>query len=180
MPKNILYLLFVILASITAFSCSKENDLKDIQEYTGPIMEMDSAQTLYSDSAVVRVKVLAARQLEFQTGDQEFPEGFYIEFYLVDGSLSSTLRANTGYYSKEKDLYWGVGNVILKNFEKGEQLNTEELFWNKNEQNVFTEKFVTIESQDEVLTGEGLTAKQDFSYYKILRPTGTFSIETAP
>lgn len=178
--KIFLYFLIFALSIFITISCSNDEDLKNIQEYTGPIIEVDSALTLYSDSAVVRVKVIAARQLEFQNGDREYPEGFYIEFYETDGKISSTLRANKGFYNKEKDLYSGIGDVVLRNIEKDEQLNTEELFWKRTEQNVFTDKFVRIESQGEILTGEGLTAKQDFSSYRILKPTGTWSIDAEP
>ncbi|MGI8599360.1 MAG: LPS export ABC transporter periplasmic protein LptC [Chitinophagaceae bacterium] len=81
-----------------------------------------------------------------------------------------------GVYDKENDLYAGKGDVVLKSFEKEQQLNTEELYWKQSEQNVFTDKFVRIESEGEILTGEGLTAKQDFSSYRILKPTGTFTM----
>jgi LPS export ABC transporter protein LptC len=172
--NNLIYFTIIIFLGL---ACSNDDDLKSFKEYTGPVLEVDSSLTLYSDSAKVRVKVLAAKQFEFNNGDQEFPEGIYIEFFETDGILSSTLKADKGYYTKETDLYTAVGNVILVSLAKNEQLNTEELFWKRNEQRVYTDKFVRIESNDEILTGEGLTAKQDFSSYKILKPAGTFSIE---
>lgn len=168
---------YVLIIALLLAACSNDDEIKNFREYTGPVLEVDSSLTLYSDSAIVRVKVIAAKQLEFSNGDQEFPEGIYIEFYEVDGVLSSTLKANKGFYNKENDLYTAIGNVILINLLKNEQLDTEELFWKRTEQRVYTDKFVRIESNEEILTGEGLTAKQDFSSYKILKPAGTFSIE---
>ena len=63
------------------------------------------------------------------------------------------------------------------NIEKNEQLNTEELFWNPDKEEIFTESFVSIRLQSEVLYGEGLTAKQDMSSYTIKKPQGEFSID---
>ncbi|CAN5456785.1 hypothetical protein BH23BAC1_BH23BAC1_02310 [soil metagenome] len=168
---------FFGLAIMLMAACSTDEDIKNFREYTGPVLEVDSSLTLYSDSAKVRVKVIAAKQFEFSNGNQEFPEGIYIEFYEVDGVLSSTLKADKGFYTKESDLYTAIGNVILISLLKDEKLNTEELFWKRIEQRVYTDKFVRIETNEDILTGEGLTAKQDFSSYKILKPAGTYSIE---
>jgi hypothetical protein len=55
-------------------------------------------------------------------------------------------------------------------------MNTEELNWVPAKQKIFTDKFVTIQTKEEVLKGQGLEAKQDFSSYRILKPTGTFPI----
>ena len=74
-------------------------------------------------------------------------------------------------------LYKGEGNVIVRNLKKKEQLNSEELFWNLKEEKIFTEKFVRIETEDEILLGEGLEASQDFENYTIKNPTGIISID---
>lgn len=176
MADTILRTLSIVFFTIVIASCNNDEALKNVQEYAGPFLEVDSIETLYSDSAIVKVKLVAAKQYEFLNGDKEFPEGIYIEFYEVDGTISATLKANKAFYNKENDLYTGVGDVIVRNIKKEEQLNTEELFWKQNEQRVYTDKFVRIESEGDILTGEGLTAKQDFSSYKILKPTGTYSM----
>lgn len=155
-------------------ACSSElKKVEDIQEYHGPIMEVDEAETLYSDSAVVRVRSMAKKQLEFENGDREFPEGLYIEFYDVLGEISSTLKSNAGNYYRADNVYRVYGDVVLKSKSRDEQLNTEELYWNPETEKVNTDKFVTIYSEGDVLQGEGLEATQDFDYYKILHPVGT-------
>ena len=65
----------------------------------------------------------------------------------------------------------------MKNLEKNEQLNTEELFWRPAEEKIFTDKFVTIRQETDVIYGQGLEAKQDMSDYIIKRPEGEFSVE---
>jgi lipopolysaccharide export system protein LptC len=66
--------------------------------------------------------------------------------------------------------------VVLENAVKKETLRTEELFWNKQTRKIHTDKFVTIQTETEILKGTGLTANQDFSDYNITNPTGVFSI----
>jgi LPS export ABC transporter protein LptC len=176
--NNIANFIFLVFSALFFAACSGEElSMDKFVEYEGPLMETDSVHTLYSDSAVVRAKLVAAKQFQFESGDQEFPNGIYIEFYEVDGSISSTIKADKGYYTKEENLYTGVGNVVVRNIEKKEQLDTEELFWKPDEDRVFTDKFVTIQTEDELLMGDGLTSNQDFSSYRILKPRGDFSID---
>lgn len=151
--------------------------MNDVKPYEGPIMEVVDEEILYSDSAIVRVKVEAPRHLEFEGGDSEYPEGIYIEFYDVDGKISSTLEADRAVYNKKERLYTATGDVEVNSYENDEKLNTEELHWKQDEKKIYTDKFVRIETADEILLGEGLTAAQDFSSYRILKPTGELSIE---
>lgn len=158
-------------------SCSDRTALIDQKLYEGPLSSLDSVKTLLSDSANVVLRLTAPKENHFEGGDKEWPEGFLVQTNTSDEEEKSTITANYVFYDKKEDLYHATGNVIVKNYENGDELNTEELFWNPTEEEIFTEKFVTIKSDDEVHTGEGLKATQDFSTYTILKPSGTFLIE---
>jgi len=56
-------------------------------------------------------------------------------------------------------------------------LNTEELFWKQTDQKIYTEQFVTIKQQEDVIYGTGLDAKQDLSDYVITHPYGDVGFE---
>ncbi len=161
---------------LVANSCGK-NELTQPLEYTGPQSEGEQVELHYSEDQVVRVRLLADLIYEFASGDREFPKGLYIEFFDESGKLESTLRANHAYYFKKEDQWKAVGKVEVINLEKNEQLNTEELFWRPAKKDLFTESFVTIRLQNEVIYGEGLEAKQDMSTYTIKKPQGEFTIE---
>jgi LPS export ABC transporter protein LptC len=163
---------YVMICAILAISCGgKSNDALEIQEYTGPIIEVGPAVNYYSDSAVVKMRMEAPRQLEYGNGDREFPEGLYLEFY-ENGEMTSSLKADYCYYTAKEDLYKATGNVIAQNLITGDRLDTEELFWNEKKGDVFTDKFVQVEQDGNLTTGVGLEAKQDFSSYKILDVQG--------
>jgi len=166
------------MANIVA-SCSNDNsgNINEIIDYTGPIRELTNAEILHSDSAVIKAKVITPSLLEFEDGNQEMPSGFFIEFFSADGSTSSTLTADYARYNKEEDRWKATGNVILVNIKNNERLNTEELFWNPTDEKIYTEKFVRIETEDQILLGQGLTADQDFSTYKIEKLTGELTID---
>jgi LPS export ABC transporter protein LptC len=171
--KALVFLVFISMVS----ACFPERETpKEVEVYNGPLMEVDNVQTLYSDSSVLRVKLKAPKEHELQNGDKVFPEGIYLEFFDDKGILNSTLTANSGRLIKETNLYQVTGNVVIKNLLEKEQLNTEELFWNPVDKKINTDKFVRIQTPKEILTGEGLTANQDFTRYKILKPKAIFSV----
>ena len=146
-----------------------------IETYQGPVMEVDNIETLYSDSTVLRIRLKAPKQIELQNGDREFPNGVYVEFFDEKGKKTSNLKANSGVYYKEQNSYKVTGNVIIKNLVEEKTMKTEELNWFPATKKVSTEKFIRIETPDQILTGEGLDAAEDFSNYKIRKPTGIFT-----
>jgi LPS export ABC transporter protein LptC len=160
---------------LICFACSKP-EIKEVQEYKGPLREVINMELLYSESDQVKVKMKAPVVNEFINGDREFPKGIYMEFFDVAGNLESTLKANHAFYFKEQNQWRGRGDVVVKNLIKHEQLNTEELFWKPTDKKIFTDKFVTIRQQGDVIYGEGMDAKQDLSDFEIKKVTGDFEV----
>lgn len=172
MLYRILFAAFVSLL----FGCRQKEATVPV-EYNGPLSEMEDVNMLYSEKDRIRVKMLAAKILEFKNGDKEFPDGLYLEFYNQAGIMTSTLKANHAFYFKEEDQWRARGKVEVKNIEKKQQLNTEELFWKETTRKIFTDKFVTIKLENEVIYGTGLDATQDLSNYTIRKPEGIFEIK---
>lgn len=162
------YLLIVSLFS----SCEKEKveDANRIKIYTGPVAIAENVETVYSDSARLKLSIKAPLQTEFQTGDREFPKGIEIEFYSLEGQKTTRLTANYARYDKQAAIYIGIGNVVVENFKEKQKMQSEELKFNHIEKTIFTDKFVRVTTPTDVMTGDGLTANQDFSSYKIKRP----------
>lgn len=153
-------------------ACSQEKT-QIPKDYNGPLMSATDIHTIFTDSAQPKIDMTAPMQNEYANGNRVFPKGITIWFYNEQGQLESKLTANHGYYDKATEIYTGKGNVVVENIIKHEKLNSEELKWSRFEKRVYTDKFVRIETPQEILLGEGLTAAQDFSTYRILKPRGT-------
>jgi LPS export ABC transporter protein LptC len=166
-----------VLVLLLGVSCRPTVDPDKQKKYTGPIMETVNVQTLYSDSAQLKIKLNANLQQQYENGDAIYPKGLHLTFLEENGQVGSTLKANYGRYDKKSDAYMVRGNVVVNNFAKKQTLDTEELHWTKQKRQIHTDKFVKIRTESEVLTGTGLVANQDFSRYKILKPAGIFSVK---
>ena len=158
-------------------SCGQDQSLSDYERYDGPLRILTNAVIEHSDSGVMLGKLITPELHDFESGDRELPRGGFLEFYDREGKMTSTMRSDYAYFSKEDELWRIEGNVILKNIESGEALNTEQLYWKPAKGDVYTDKFVRIERENEILTGVGLTAKQDFSSYVISNPQGVFNLD---
>ena len=171
------YNYIILIAAVFLISSCGKQELKEPLEYTGPQREVENIETFYVVTDHIKAKIFADLVYEFENGDREFPKGIYLEFY-EEGTdnLESTLKANHAYFFKSKNQWRGQGKVEVKNVAKNEQLNTEELFWTPTTKKIFTDKFVTIRQQGDVIYGQGLDAKQDLSDYIIAKPEGEFEV----
>ena len=167
----------VILTFCILMSCENRSKVLNKEVYEGPAVEMTNIDVLISDSTIVKLRLVAPKQLVLQNNDRDFPEGIYIEFFSDLGIMTATLEANTGYYYSEEDYYKAEGNVIWRKKNSNNELTSELLNWVPSEERIHTDHFVTIVSGNEVHTGEGLEATQDFETYTILKPSGTMELD---
>src|SRR5690606_30097260 len=149
----------------------------EILIYDGPVREAEDVEHYYAENGIIKVRMVAEQLFELQNGDRQFPKGIYLEFFDETGRIESTLRANQAFLIQEQEVWRGAGNVEVINTQKREQLNTAELFWKPKDQRIYTEKFVTIRMQSDVIYGEGHEAAQDMSSYRILKPSGTLEVK---
>lgn len=172
---SLLKCLFIPMCLLFA-ACTPEETAKPLV-YDGPLREAEEITMYYTENNRMKILLKAKKINDFQNGDSEFPEGIFIEFYDEFGKITSTLRANSAYYFKAEDKWRGLGDVEVINLEKQQQLNTEELFWKPATKKIFTEKFVTIKLESEIIYGTGLNAAQDLSHYTLRDTKGEFDVK---
>lgn len=141
--------------------------------------EGENVEIQYTDSGSLKAVVFAKKLLGFkQDGNDilKMPEGIKADFYNNEGIKESFMTANKGISYQTKKITEVFENVVVEN-NKGERLNTELLIWDQGKQIIYTEKFVKITTKSEIITGEGLKGKQDFSEWTILKPRGIIQIK---
>lgn len=167
----------ILLLALALFSCQEEVAEKESPPYNGPLIEADSIEILYSDSAIVRIRVEAPKQMEYESGNRTFPKGVHIDFFEPSGEKSSQLDAKEGYYVREEERYTAIGDVQVRNFLEKKQLFTDTLHWVTREEKIFTPSDVTIvENETDTIRGTGMEASQDFSSYIIMNPKGSTTL----
>ena len=155
------------MASI--FACSGEQQkLADMEEYTGPVFESTDVEIFMSDNSKLKLVLRGKRQLQQQNGDLEFPDGFRITFFDENGDTTTEITALEGYKKADQNVYQAVGDVLVKDIVNNKTLSSEEMFWDPLNEIIYTDKFVTIETKEQLILAEGMKARQDFSTYELL------------
>jgi LPS export ABC transporter protein LptC len=181
--KKILPPLRVLFLGLICFLVACENDLAEVNRFVDKnevsIETAKGIEMLYSDSAKVRVKIISPtllRHLDKRNPHQEFPDGIDVEFFGDRGGVTSRLTAKSALrYEKENKII--IRDSVVWVSKKNERLETEELIWEEEEDRVFTNKFVTIIREEEILYGYGFESNQDFTEYKINAIEGRIKAE---
>lgn len=181
--KSTFFKLVAYLFVGVLFACV--NDPKEIEALADqegkPLQSIKEAEIHYSSKGLV-VAQLNAPTLNNYEGEEgqveysEMPDG--VEVKIFDSLLQVTTRLTSNYAidSGAVGKMEARDDVVVIN-EKGEQLNTEHLVWDKETEKITSDVYVKITTDGQVLEGEGLIANQDFSNYRILKPTGSIDIE---
>ncbi len=163
-------------------SCN--NDIEIVYEITAekgmPSFIIEDFETYYSDSGIVKVKIFAPKLIRIDNKNasfDEYTEGIAVEFFDANMNTTATLKCQYAIYHIKDELWEAKYNVEIVNIENDESLNTELLFWDLRNEKIYSDKFVRIKTQNEILFGNGFESNQEFSQWRIIKPTGTILIE---
>lgn len=172
--------LFLIML---VFLASCENDIEVIQSFSAdtlmPAQSMIKAEINYTDSARLQLRITAPEIHNYSAETEnytEFPLGVLARFFDRNGDVESQLSSNYAVYYTDKELWEAKDSVVVINKE-GEILNTEQLFWDEKNKLIYSNSFVKVTRPDEIITGEGFEADENFTRWKIQKITGTLYID---
>lgn len=159
------------------------NDMAQVREIVDQdrlaIESATNVSMLYSDSAVVRVKIegpLMLRHIQQKEPFQEFPEGVMVSFFGPGRKVQSRLTAKYAIRYEGKNEVTVRDSVVWQSI-GDERLETEELIWDDQKHIVYTDRFVKITKPDEVLYGHGFEANEDFTNLRIKALEGKIKID---
>lgn len=103
----------------------------------------------------------------------EFPETLHVDFFDSRDSIESFLDALYGRYTEGQSRVFLKDSVRITN-KLGDTLYCTELYWDRarTNQEFYTDKPVRIRRKTEIIDGVGMSARQDFREWVILKPIG--------
>ena len=178
--RSLLFLLMVLGAAITSCQTDRNEIMALGKKVVMPALTGKDVTMLYSDSTVLKIKLLSPQMLKYEKDVKEpvtiMPKGLFVIFYDDKGKEATTLKADYGVryeLSKKMEVKYNVEVVNVN----GEKLNTEHLTWDEQKKKITSDAFVKITTAKEIIMGNGLEANQDFTQYEIKEVTGTIKIE---
>jgi LPS export ABC transporter protein LptC len=176
----------IVIAIVGIFLWGCETDMQQIKSFSKkqkePVREAQTLKIIYFELGSKKVKIEAPKMEEFKTKAEHYinmPQGILVYFYDSLEQVSSSLSAERAVFNQKTHIFDARGNVVVKNIEKNQQLDTEHLIWNQQQGKILSDEFVKITTNEQIIMGDGLEADESFEYYQINKITGTITLQDA-
>jgi LPS export ABC transporter protein LptC len=142
-------------------------------------------EILYSDSAKLKVRILAPELNRYQKSDNkpylEFPKGIHVYFYNDSLKVNAEVYAKYAIYRENEKLWEARNDVVVVNT-KGEKLNTEQLFWDEPKEKIYSHQYsrITRPNGEQHTGNKGFEANQDLSNWRMKGGRGNIVFRDEP
>ena len=179
--NNLKYTFSLIFSLIVLASC--ENSESNIRNFINTenlaIEQLTESEIIYTENGNLKVKVMSQKMERFSDKEEriELAGGVHFDFYKLDSTnTKSVLTCEKATINNTTNIMVANNNVVLKDSDNKE-LKSEQLIWDKKKNLVYTESEITIQTDDEIISGVGFKSTPDFEEYEIKNAKGVFSLE---
>jgi LPS export ABC transporter protein LptC len=172
-----LTLLIIFLAVI---SC--ENKIKFIPKsdlLTLPSLTVRIFETFYTDSGKLQLEMSAPLMEQYLNNEApyyEFKSGIRVVFYNGKKAPEGTATSKYAKYTKSDNLWELRDSVVVIN-EGKDKLETEVLYWDQPKNLIYSDRFVKITSEDQIVMGTGFESDPKLTRRKIKKVNATIYLK---
>ena len=178
--RQFTFYLGVLLGAIPLFfSCSDSTAaLKEIQAINlQPVGTAQNIRMVYTDSLEIQAILTAPLHVDYTNLSfqyAEFPKGLKVVFFDTNGQ-ENVVTADYGLLYTATNLIDLRQNVVLES-QDGSVLRTNQLFWDAENEWLFTEQPFQFQNQDYDLNALRLDTNKEFSKFQTGELTGTIAV----
>jgi LPS export ABC transporter protein LptC len=173
----------LLLIWISSLLSSCDTDIRKVNALTTldsiPDISIDKILVKQSESGTITLELTAPKLNSYQGPNPytEFPNGLRIIFFDSLMRPKSELTAKYGISWDNKRTMEAKGDVVVKNFAKHAQLNTEHLTWDENKRKMYSDQFVKITTPEKIVTGKSMESDEVFDNWVVRDVSGTFYVD---
>ena len=169
----------LIIIALSVVSCEKKSITYDkIDILTLPSLTARDFTTTYTDSGNIQL-VLTAPLMETYDRDDtpfsEFKRGLEVLFHDGHDVPVASVTAKYAKYVDDKKL-WELKDSVVAVNEAGERLETELLYWDQKKELIYTDRFVKITNEDQIVQGFGFESDPRLTRRKIKNVSATIYV----
>jgi LPS export ABC transporter protein LptC len=173
--------IFTLLITLLTACGNEIPEIKKFEKKTDEGVEhAEGVEMLYSDSAIVRIKVTAAVMNHIMNPEKPlriFPKGLLVDFFNSNKEQVSKLTSKYAERDENSGLVQLRDSVVVWN-KKDERLESDELWWSEPQQRIYSTKAVKITTPTQVIHGRGFESNGDFTHWTIKEVTGIVQAKT--
>lgn len=184
--NNIALVAIAFAVATIVISCSSkvpQGEIVDIN--TIPRQEIDSMYAVQTNNGGLQMRLKSLKMERFQNDCTKisyelFSGGFEVFAYNREGDLETHIYSDMAKHTTfEKEEKWeAFGNVVIKNFIKGERIETDTLYWDRNKGEIYTHTFAKLYSPDGYMQGYGLKSDEMARNASIQTPFDSYAVIT--
>lgn len=174
-------IIFRVVVGAAALFISCEDNTSALKEINSdrqdPIGTASNIRMVYTDSVKIQAILTAPKHIDYTNLDfryAEFPEGLKVIFFDDQGNENEVL-ADFGTLYNDTKLIDLKGNVQLKSHE-GSVLTTQQLFWDAENEWLFTEQPFKFKDKDYDFDAIRLDTNKDFTKFQTGNLIGTVAV----
>ena len=179
MMKNVFFFFFTFSVLASILSCSQE------KEHTAPainardsvsMMTSYGVNTLISDSGIMKYRIIAEKWEVNEVRNPSrwiFERGIFLEQFDDKFHIEAYIQCDTAYYFDKNKIWELRGRVRVKTVD-GLRFSSEELFWNQNTHELYSNMFSHLITPDRELQGACFRSDEKLTHYFISNTKGSF------
>ena len=183
LQKHTLLTIATALAvAFVVYSCGgklSEAAMLDLSET--PVQVVDSLFMVQTDNGGLKMRVEAdvMERYDNDTCSYElFPKGLHVFAYSEDDMLETVLHSNNARHFKSKksntEMWSAFGNVIVQNIMKQQTLETDTLYWDQANKEIYTDCYVRMFTNDDFMQGFGMRSDEMARNAILFRPFNSY------
>ena len=170
-----------LAVAFVVFSCKGklgEADSLNLKEV--PVQTVDNMFIVQTKNGRIQMRSEAPLMERYERDTltyELFPEGFFVYGYTDEEMLETEIVADQARHLKYKDgreIWEAYGNVVVRNLMKQEVMETDTLYWDQENEKIYTHCYVKMYSPDGFMQGYGMESDQRARNSIIYKPFNSY------
>ena len=172
-----------LAVAFVVYSCKgkhAEAEVLDLKET--PVQIVNDMFIVQSENSQMQMRAEAPLMEKYENDSLKyelFPEGFFVYGYDEAGNLETKIVADNARHLKYDDgreKWEAFGNVVVNNIINQEVMETDTLYWDQENEKMYTHCYVRLYSPDGFIQGYGMEADQRARDNKIFNQFNSYAI----
>ena len=182
--RNITAVAALLGSAALLFSCSRQTAVVEEENNQNMMTQQSENLTvIQTKEGNLSFRFSAPLLEEYEYAEEpyiEFRKGIEIETYNDSTqTVEAKLSANYAIFMKRQQLWEAKGNVRGSNAD-GNQLETEQLFWNQKSKRVYSNVDSKITQKGDVIYADGFESNERFDDFVMRKVKGKVTVDTTP
>ena len=183
--KFMLPVAIAFAVATVVISCKAQQDEQVFDLQSMPMQTVAGMSAVQTKNGILQMRMesdLMQRYDNDSLSYELFPKGFEVFAYDAEGNLEtqivSDIARHTSYKgnSTKKETWEAFGNVVIRNLKKGERLETDTLYWNRESGVIHTHSLVKMYSPQGFMQGYGMESDEMARNAHILKPFDSYGV----